>query len=164
MIFTSDVYFTGPYELDLLDSTGAIEQTIGSVEVPAATYQEVRFKLHKSTDSDPAGVLYDRSIYLAGTIDGTPFEMWHDNSENLDVGKATGILVGDGPVEIIVDFDLSAFLDQESNGGFLIDLTTATDGNLDGVIEINPNSDDGTVNRDLADELKDNIKLVADWL
>jgi len=161
----ADVFFEGPYSLDLLDAAGPLTQTIGTVDVPAGTYQAVRFKLHKTTAVDAASPLYDRSIYLAGTIDGTPFEMWHDTSENLDIGEATGITVGDVPLTVTVDFDLPSFLDQSAqsaDGGVLIDLTTATDGDGDGLIEINPNSDDGATNQDLADALKDNIKLVAD--
>lgn len=160
----AEVYFTGPYMLDLLDTTGPVEQTIGSVEVPAGTYQEIRFKLHKTIDAATDPDLFDRSIYLNGTIDSVPFEMWHDTSENLDVGRATGIIVGDGPLDITINFDLQSFLDQTEAGGVFIDLTTAKDGDNDGIIEINPSSDDGTINRNLADDLKDNIKLVADLL
>ena len=158
----SDVFFAGPYELNLLDATGPLTQTIGEADVPAGAYEEVRFKLHKTRDVAVDSVLYDRSIYLAGTINGTAFEMWHDTSENLDIGKATGIVVGDAPLLLTVDFSLLAFFDQTASGGALIDLSTATDEDDDGTIEINPNSDDGTTNKDLADSLKDNIKLVAD--
>lgn len=160
----ADVYFAGPYTVDLLDAAGPLAQTIGDAEVPRGIYQELRFKLHKTTDVETTSVLYDRSIYLAGTINGTPFEMWHDTSENLDVGKATGIEVASQPITLTIDFSLPDFLDQQDAGGVLIDLTTAVDGDGDGTIEINPNSDDGTVNEDLADTLKDNIKLVADIL
>jgi hypothetical protein len=45
-----------------------------------------------------------------------------------------------------------------------IDIGLATDGNGDGVIEIYPNSEDGTDNRDIADQLKDNIKTAADLI
>ena len=160
-----DVYFDGPYTLDLLDDTGPLSQTIGTADIPPGTYQEVRFKLHKTTDVEIGSPLYDRSIYVAGTIDQIPFEMWHDTSENLDVGKTNGIIVGDVPLSLVIDFNVRSFLDQSSDtSGHLIDLSTATDNNGDGSIDINPSSDDGETNQDLADELKDNIKLVADIL
>jgi len=161
----ADVFFAGPYALDLLDDTGPLAQTIGNADVPPGEYQAIRFKLHKTTSVDVSSPLYDRSIYLAGTIDGVPFEMWHDTSENLDVAEATGIGVGAAPITVTIDFDLLSFLDQSAqstDGGSLVDLTLATDDSGDGLIEINPNSDDGTPNRDLADALKDNIKLIAD--
>ena len=158
-----DVFFDGPYTLDLLDDTGPLTQTIGTVDIPPGTYQEIRFKLHKTTAVDVSSPLYDRSIYIAGTIDGTPFEMWHDAGENLDIGKATGFIVGEAPLAVTIDFNVQSFLDQSADpSGHLIDLTTATDDSGDGLIDINPNSDDGNTNQDLADYLKDNIKLVAD--
>lgn len=169
---SGDVYFEGPFVLDLLDNTGFLMQTIGSAPVPAGNYQEVRFKLHKTTDLTVDSDIYDRSIYLAGTIDGTPFEMWHDTSENLDVGKASGIIVSDvDALALTINFDVDSFLDQSANaaeGGTLIDLFLSSDADGDGIIEIHPNStDDGESdqdNRDAADFLKDNIKLVADFL
>lgn len=160
----NDVYFIGPYVLDLLDSTGPLAQTIGNTIVPPGNYEELRFKLHKTIAPTTITELFDRSIFLSGTINGTPFEMWHDAGENLDVGKATGIVVDDGPLVVTVDFQLTSFLDQAAAGGVLIDLTTATDGNGNGIIEINPVSGDGAVNINLAEDLKDNIKLVADLL
>ncbi len=162
---TADVFFEGPYAIDLLDEAGPLTQSLGETEVPASTYQSIRLKLHKTREVDPTSPLYDRSIFLAGTIDGTPFEMWHDTGENLDIGEANGIEVGQFATTVTVDFSLRSFLDQSANaadGGVLIDLSTATDGDGDGLIEINPNSDDGQINKDLADALKDNIKLVAD--
>ena len=159
---TADVFFDGPYELDLLDSGTPTEQSIGTAEVPDGTYQAIRFKLHKTTTVDILSSLYDRSIFISGTIDGTPFEMWHDTGENLDIGEATGVVVSGGTADVVVEFDLLSFLDQGASGGATIDLSTATDGDGDGLIEINPNSDDGTVNQDLADSLKENIKLAAD--
>ncbi len=160
-----DVYFEGPYTLDLLDATGPLTQTIGTADIPPGTYQEIRFKLHKTTDVATSSPLYDRSIFVAGTIDGTSFEMWHDTSENLDVGQSTGIVVGDVPLTLVIDFNVRSFLDQSSDAsGHLIDLTTATDETGDSLIDISPDSDDGAVNQDLADELKDNIKLVADLI
>ncbi len=162
----SDIFFDGPYVIDLIDSTGALSQTIGAAEIPPATYQTLRFKLHKSTDTaDPD--ITDRSIFIAGTIDSVPFEMWHDASENLDIAESTGITVAEGAVDVVIDFNIRAFLDQSANaadGGTLIDLSTATDDDSDGTIEINPNSEDSNTNKDLADALKDNIKLVADLI
>lgn len=153
-----DVKFVGPYQIDLLSQTEALKQTIGSAEIPNGTYQELRFKLHKDEDLSPLDELYDRSIFLKGTIDGTPFEMWHDTSENMDVGRSTGVVVLNNNVSITVNFQIDQFLNSLHN----IDLTQAKDGNGDGLIEINPNDDDG--NKEIADLLKENIKMAADLL
>jgi hypothetical protein len=155
---TSDIAFRGPFALDLLNGADAIAETIGNVAIPFGTYEEVRLKFHKDEDSPSSDPLYDRSIFIAGTIDGVPFEMWHDTSENLDIEKSGGFVIGEGELALTIDFSLSQFLNSEHQ----IDLSEATDGNEDGLIEINPNDPDG--NKDIADDLKDNIKAAADLL
>jgi len=155
---TDEVQFRGPYHVDLLDNTDAITQTIGETIVPNGMYKEMRFKFHKDENLPQSDKLYDRSIYIEGTIDGIPFVFWHDTSENLDVGRGTGVLVQNGSVNFSVQFDISQFL----NSFHQIDMSEAQDQNNDGVIEIYPNDQDG--NQDMADKLKDNIKATADLM
>jgi len=155
---TLDVKFRGPYQLNLLDGGEALAETIGAADIPNGNYKEIRFKLHKDEDLAPSNDLYDRSIFLAGTIDGTPFEMWHDTSENLDVGRSTGVVVLDNEVSLTVNFTIDQFLMALHQ----IDISQAVDGNQDGLIEIHPNDPDG--NKEIADQLKDNIKEAADLM
>lgn len=155
---TDEVRFRGPYQIDLLDNGNALSQTIGNAFVPNGLYKELRFKLHKDEDMPVTDNLFDRSIYIEGTIDGVPFVFWHDTSENLDVGRSTGVLVQDGLINFTVQFDISQFLSSLNQ----IDLSLATDFNNDGLIEIHPNDEDG--NQDIADALKDNIKMAADLM
>ena len=155
---TLDIKFRGPYQLDLLNGGDPLSETIGSTEIPNGTYQEIRFKFHKNEDLAPTDKLFDRSIYLAGIIDGVPFEMWHDTSENLDVGRSTGVSVLDNQVSLTVVFTIDQFLESLH----VIDLTTAVDGNQDGLIQINTNDPDG--NKEIADLLKENIKASADLM
>lgn len=155
---TDEIQFRGPYQIDLLDGTNALSQTIGNVFVPDGRYKELRFKLHKDEDLSPTDNLFDRSIYIEGTIDGIPFVFWHDTSENLDVGRSTGVLVQDGIVDFTVQFDISQFLSSLNQ----IDLGQATDNNGNGLIEIYPNDEDG--NQDIAKDLKENIKMAADLM
>lgn len=153
---TDEIQFRGPYQVDLLDGTDALTQTIGSIVVPDGLYKELRFKFHKDEDMQGNEDLFDKSIYIEGTIDGTPFVFWHDTSENLDVGRNTGVQVVDGTVNFTVTFNMEQFLSSFNE----IDLSLATDNNQDGVIEIYPNDEDG--NQDIADKLKENIKATAD--
>ena len=152
---TDEIQFRGPYQIDLLDGTDALTQTIGNATVPDGMYKELRFKFHKDEDLSVDAPLYDKSIFIAGTIDGKPFEFWHDTSENLDLGRETGVEVIDGVVNFTVTFDMSQFLSSLNE----IDLSLAADGNEDGLIEIYPNDEDG--NQDLAYDLKENIKATA---
>ncbi len=153
---TDEIQFRGPYQVDLLDDSDALTQTIGTAFVPDGIYKELRFKFHKDEDLPAENDLFDKSIYMEGTIDGTPFVFWHDTSENLDVGRDTGVQVTNGTVNFTVTFDISQFLNSFNQ----IDLSTATDNNQDGLIEIYPNDEDG--NQDIADQLKENIKTTAD--
>ena len=155
---TDEIQFRGPYQIDLLTGGDAITQTIGDVVVPDGMYKELRFKFHKDEDLPATDELFDRSIYIEGTIDEQPFVFWHDTSENLDVGRSTGVEVTGGIINFTVEFDIAQFLSSLKE----IDLSQATDGNQDGLIEIFPNDEDG--NRDMADDLKDNIKETADLI
>jgi len=153
-----EVQYRGPFELDLLVGGSALSQTVGNINLKDGTYTVLRFKLHKSRDWLPSSKLYDRSIYLAGSIDGNNFEFWHDTSENLDLENSAGIIVSGGIANVDVTFDIDQFLSSLHQ----IDLTLATDGDEDGLIEINPDDDDG--NGDIADLLKENIKMAADLI
>lgn len=153
-----EIQFRGPFQIDLLDNGNALSQTIGNAFVPDGRYRELRFKFHKDEDLSPTDNLFDRSIYIEGTIDGVPFVFWHDTSENLDLGRSTGVVVQDGIVDFVVQFDISQFLSSLNQ----IDLGQATDDNGDGLIEIFPNDEDG--NQGIAKDLKDNIKFAADLM
>lgn len=155
---STEVGFRGPYQLDLLNGSDAITQTIGKIEVPNGTYQQLRFKFHKDEDLASSEPLFDRSIFIAGTINDKPFELWHDTSENLDVGKSTGVVVANNEINLTVNFKVSQFL----NSLHEIDLSIAEDKNQDGLIEINTNDPDG--NKEIVDAIKENIKFSADLI
>ena len=155
---TDEIQFRGPYQIDLLDNSTALSQTIGDITVPDGLYKELRFKFHKDEDLPSDNPLFDKSIYIEGTIDEIPFVFWHDTSENLDVGRYTGVNVIDGVANFNVQFDISQFLSSLHQ----IDLSVATDNDNDGLIEINPNDDDG--NQEIAQKLKENIKETADLI
>ncbi len=153
---TDEIRFRGPYRIDLLNGADALTQTIGTAIVPDGLYKEVRFKFHKDEEAPVTDELFDKSILIEGTIDGIPFVFWHDTTENMDVGRSTGVQVVDGTVNFTVHFNMAQFLSSFNQ----IDLSLATDNNQDGIIEIYPNDADG--NQDIADKLKDNIKATAD--
>lgn len=155
---TDEVQFRGPYQLDLINGGDLLTQTIGDAVVPDGRYKEVRFKFHKDEDLPQTDSLFDRSIYIEGTINEIPFIFWHDTSENLDVARNTGVQVSGGVINFTLDFQMDQFLSALKE----IDLNLAVDGNENGIIEIYPNDTDG--NQEIAKDLKDNIKATADLL
>ena len=155
---TDEVQFKGPYQLDLINGGDLRTQTIGDAVVPDGRYKEVRFKFHKDEDLPQTDSLFDRSIYIEGTINDIPFIFWHDTSENLDVARTTGVQVSGGVINFTLNFQMDQFLSALKE----IDLNLAADGNENGIIEIYPNDTDG--NQEIAKDLKDNIKATADLL
>ncbi|GAB3197025.1 hypothetical protein ABID22_002208 [Pontibacter aydingkolensis] len=154
-----DVKLKGPFEFDLLSPSGSLSALAATVELPNAVYEEVGFKTHKGT----SGVMLDRAVLMTGTIDGVPFEFWHDMDEEFDVDftDANQDLVVNGQDQaLIIDYKLGTLVGAASG----VDLTTATDGNGDGRIEIHSKDTDGNQNlaKALRDSLRNAIKLIDD--
>ena len=155
---TGEIQFTGPYQIDLLNNSVVLSQSIGTAIVPDGTYKDMRLKFHKNEDLLSTDDLFNRSIYIEGTIDGVPFVFAHNTTENFDLGSSNGVLVQGDIVTFTLQFDISKFLNSFNQ----LDLSQTTDNNNDGVIEIFPGDTDG--NQDVSDALKDNIKMAADLM
>ena len=155
---TDEVEFQGPFTLDLLDSASATAQTLGDVKIPTGTYDGIEFKMHKADELASTDVLFERSIYIKGTVELTPgspqaFLMWHETGEEFFLTGPNGITVADGQSgnDLIVDFKLLSVLDGIDFGNGCVDLT-----------DINPQSTDSNC-KDIAETLKDNLKAAADF-
>jgi len=148
-----EVNLAGPFELDL--SQGST--TVTNVNIPEGVYEEVEFKMDVS--SNPSSELYQKSILLSGMIDATPFEFYHTFDEDFEVDYEDAgqnlVIDADNNNSITFNFDLATVI---SNVGF----SSATDGNNDGIIEINPVDPDG--NQQLAHSIKNAIVQYAELM
>lgn len=145
-----DIELLGPFELNLLNGTTEIT----SLNVPSGVYKEVEFKMSKNRTS--GSEMFNKSIEIKGTINGTPFEFWHNVEEDFEIDYEDtnqNIIVTNNATTIVFDFDLNAVISS-------VDFSIATDGNGDGTIEISPNDPDG--NQNLAHLIKDKIKDSCD--
>lgn len=146
-----DIELKGPFELNLL---GGPTEIVG-LNIPNGVYEEVEFKMHKSNNS--SSDMFNKSIKMEGTINAVPFIFWHNVEEDFEIDYEDTnqqlVVKENNPVNVVFDFDLNAVLSA-------IDLSTAVDGNKDGIIEISPNDPDG--NRSLANKIKDKIKDFCD--
>lgn len=136
----------GPWELDLLNQTNPIT----SVSIANGTYEEVEFKLNKSTV--PASELYNKTIEIKGFINGVPFIFTHDFEKEFSIDyedNNQSLIINNNSYDLVFNFDLNQWLST-------IDLGTAVDGNGDGIIEISPNDPDG--NNALANELNQDLE------
>lgn len=155
-----DVKLKGPFEVNLLSESGAaLNQLLTSTSIPNGNFEEIEFKLHKNEDTNSP--MYGKSVFASGSINGTPFIFWHNTDEEFeidfeDVNK--NIALRGQSLDVIINFNLGLLFDSV-NG---VDISGATDGNGDGVIEISPNDEDG--NQELADILKDAIEDATDLI
>ena len=157
--FNEDVKLKGPFVLDLLDQNGFVEGLVTTVNVPNARYEEVEFKFHKNTD---AGEMNGKSILITGTINGNPFIFWHDTDEEFEIdfeNAATDLVINGNTAAVAINFQLDRLFSAVKGG---LDLSSAVDGNGNGVIEINPMDNDG--NRERAHALKELLEDAADLI
>lgn len=140
----------GPFELDLLNQNAVVT----TVTIPNGTYEEVEFKLHRNTNSNSP--MFNKSIEITGTINGTPFVFWHNVDEDFEIDYEDAnqnLVVSNNSYDIVFNFDLNQVLS-------MVDLSGAVDGDGDGVIEIGPNDTDG--NQALANLIANSIEDSCD--
>lgn len=104
-----------------------------SVTVPAGTYSEVEFEIHKPSASDDAAFIQanptfaDVSVHVAGTYNGAAFDFVSDLQAKQELHFATPLVVADSAA---TDLTLSVDLDNwfRDAGGALVDPGTAAKG------------------------------------
>lgn len=159
--FDEDVKLMGPFLVDLMEPNGFVEQVVTTVNLPNARYEEVEFIFHKSTDT---GDMNGKSIYIAGTIDGKPFVFWHDTTEAFEIDfedPTTDMVINGNSISPVITLNLEQLFSTIKGG---VNLSLAVDGDLDGVIEINPGSTDNDGNKDLSDAIKNLLKNSMDLM
>ena len=152
--FDDDLELKGPFELDLVSN----EFTFAVVDLPQAQFEELEFKFQKNRDENSA--LYGKTVLVHGTLEGMPFEFWHNFEEDAEIDfedSNKDIIISSDNREIIINFNLDGLLAS-------IDLSTAVDGNGDGLIEISPVDTDGNtlLARQIREQIKDFIDLLDD--
>lgn len=141
-----DFKLKGPFELNLL--SGQVD--LVATDIPQGVFKEIEFSLHRN--EVPTAPMFNKSIEIKGTINGIPFVFWHNLQEEVSVDyhdASNNVVITPNQLTIVFNFNLDALLAQ-------VDLSGATDGNHDGVIEISPLDNDG--NRGLANLIKDKIE------
>ena len=148
-----DFELNGPFELSL--NSDVI--TVINVEIPVGEYEEVEFEMDRS--ENPNSDLFQKSILMRGTISGIEFEFFHTFSEEFEIDYEDAgqnlVISEENNKTVVFEFDLTSVFS-------FVDLSGATDGNENGVIEISPEDNDG--NRQLANRIKNAIKDYVDLL
>lgn len=145
-----DIELKGPFELNLLTPNPV---QIVTVDLPNGRLEEIEFEFDKN--ENPNSELFKQTIRMEGTVNGIPFVFWHDFEEELELefddNGPGGVILNDEH-GIVINFNLTTVLDPTLG----VDLSTAVDGNGDGIMEISPSDNDG--NRELAEAMKQAIK------
>ncbi|MBE0600090.1 MAG: DUF4382 domain-containing protein [Burkholderiaceae bacterium] len=138
--YASDIELKGPFVIDLMDNGKSLEQLLATVILPEGRYKEIEFEIEKG--KVPGSPMFGKSIQATGTINGTPFTFWTDETDDFEVEfEGSNVLTVDGVKEAIVTIylDLSRMFDPAMGGMYFGELM---DKDGDGEIEINPFSDD----------------------
>lgn len=142
-----DIELKGPWEIDLLSANFI---SLVDIEIPNGIYEEIEFEFDQSENTESE--LFGKSMKLTGEINGTPFIFWHDFDEEIEIDyedSGRNLVIDNNSQEVVINFNLSAAID-------MVDLSTATDNDGDGVIMISPTDEDG--NNSLAEKLKQAIE------
>jgi len=148
-----DLELQGPFEVDVLAGT-----TFLTIDVPQADYEELSFEFDEN--ENPNSSLYEKTVLIEGSINGTPFEFWYDFEAEAEVDYENGnqnIDINAGLNSIIISFNLDEILGQ-------VDFSQAQDRNDDGIIQIDPENNDGneTLARQLRNALIQSANLEED--
>lgn len=152
-----DIRLAGPFLLDLLDPNETLSQTIASLSIPNAKYEEIKIKFETGIE---VGDMFGKSILIKGTIDGKEFVFWSDKDVELEMDfsePSKDFTVNSNDISLTIKIQLDALMAKFASlasQNLLVD----TDG--DGIIEISTGNDDG--HHDFGEQIKSLVEQEAD--
>lgn len=144
----SEIKLKGPFEIDLVkDGRAKVVTLINNLNLPEKGYDEIEFEFDKN--ENPKSDMYKKTVLIKGTINETPFIFYTDEEFDMEIEFEDPFNLSE--VESVI-VTVSFNVDELFNSSIL-DITTAKDGNKNGIIEIYENDPDG--NEDLANEIEE---------
>lgn len=147
----------GPWLVDLMSPNALNGINIATGQVPNDVYDEVEVDIDVARNNSNSNI-NNRSVYIEGTIDQTPFVFWYnddfdfeiefDNNGNVEMTGQEIVLMVEFQIPILVD----AFASSLSGN--------VSDGNNNGIIEIGNNDPDG--NNGFVDDVIDAMEDAFD--
>lgn len=142
-----DIELEGPILIDVLSPEVLNGKVLGRVSLPYVTCEEIEFDIAPSRGMGN-DKMADLSIFIKGTVDGMPFEVWTDRAREIEID-----FDDDRPVNLAeeIRFLIDISLDKVRSNLETKILSTAVDGNNNGIIEIGHDDTDGnnTLSRSL---------------
>ncbi|HEX9727539.1 MAG TPA: hypothetical protein VGA37_03410 [Gemmatimonadales bacterium] len=134
----------GPVLVSLPLGAGAQQQF--ALDIPAGTYSEIEFDIHKPDDGDPDDQAFvaahpafaDISIRVEGTYNGAPFVFTTDLNVEQELGLNPSLVItdGGGTTNVTILVDVGTWF--RTGAGALVNPATANkDGANDGIVKEN---------------------------
>lgn len=148
----SEIKLKGPFEINLVENgLGMVVTLFDDLILPETGYDEIEFEF--DNNENPISEMYEKTLLIKGTINGMPFIFFTDEEFEMEIEFENPVDLSEvGNAIILVSFDLQALFDPAFGG---IDITSAQDGNGNGIIEIIEDDTDG--NKDLAEKIADRL-------
>lgn len=138
----------GPFLVNLMSPEALNGFSLGTAIIPDAVYEEVEFEFDRCLDVNNKE-MNNRSMYITGKINSTPFILWYNDEVEFEISLAnnTAFSLNGDNVRLFIDFNITQITSSLNN----LNLSSAVDGNNNGIIEIGPNDLDG--NNKLAEKI-----------
>jgi hypothetical protein len=135
-----DIEAEGPYLIDIMSPEVLNGMVLDSYTIPNAVYDEVEFELARYGLTDNSKMI-DRSVYLAGTIDGNRFRFWTNQTAKIEIEfpDQSPVSINGENAKLYIDISLGKIKANLE----AMNLTSAVDGNSNGYIEIGNDDTDG---------------------
>jgi hypothetical protein len=83
-----EITIYGPFLVDLMSPEAFDGINLGNVFIPNAVYEEIEVDIDISKDQSVPEI-YNKSVYITGTIDETPFVFWYDDDFDFEIDLTT---------------------------------------------------------------------------
>jgi len=121
----------------------------GSSMIRKGEFDRVSFMLNRGSELPLDHPMHNKTLLMTGTVNGTRLRIYSTAEKEITVRLFRGPYSIQHATDLFLNLDLNTLLHR-------VDLTTAQDGNGDGIIEIEPTNKDG--NSDLYNAIFNNIE------
>ncbi len=136
--------------LVLISQGNARTEMMGQGNTPEGAYREVSFRLINNTTANETNATHGKSVYLVGTINDQPSQIWLTSEKVLEAKSENeaGVEV-EGETDMVLVFDLQKLFEG-------VNFSTAIDTDADGIIEIGSGGDAG--NAAIVTQIESNLE------
>lgn len=149
-----EIEFEGPFLVDIASPEALSGLLLGNFPLPSAIYEEIKLDIAPSRGRNNNDLIAGRSIYISGTFNELPIELWTNSKAELEIEfpKRKAIDLTQHNASMWININLDKIISNLEE----MDFSSAVDGNGNGIIEIGHDDPDG--NNVLATKLFNSFK------